>query len=493
MMTTPIYDIAIIGSGVIGSSAARLLTLKGYRVAVLEAGSDIAMGTSKANSAIVHAGFDCKPGSLMAKLNVRGNEIFEDWCKKLDVPFQRVGALVAAFAEDEEPVLDRLLENARANKVPGAEIISGDKAREIEPLLSDKATKALWAPSSAITCPYEFTIACAENAKKNGAEFIFNSKIVSVDADGSCFILTTADKRIFKAKNVINAAGIYSDDVSAMVGDIDFKIVPRKGEYLLLDRSAAHFSTVVFQTPSKMGKGVLVAPTVDGNSFAGPTAVDQEDKTDTSVTPEGIASLKLLAAKSAPSMDFRKTITLFAGLRAQAVPLAPTAPEHDFIIRAHRKNAGVFTEAAGICSPGLSSAPAIAEYITALLEENGAAPSGEAGGDPTRQAIPAFRHMTDEERKAAIEKNPLYGRIVCRCETITEAEIVEAIHRGATTVDGVKRRTRAGMGRCQGGFCSPKVMEIIARERGVPITSITKFGTGSEISPWRTREGMENQ
>lgn len=491
-MTTQTYDIAIIGSGVIGSATARLLTLKGYKVAVLEAGSDIAMGTSKANSAIVHAGFDCKPGSMMARLNVRGNKIFEAWCQDLDVPFQRVGALVAAFAEDEEPVLDRLLENAKANDVPGAEIISGDKAREIEPLLSKAATKALWAPSSAITCPYEFTIACAENAMSNGAEFIFNARVVTINSSGSVFELLTSDKRAFKAKTVINAAGIYSDEVSALVGDVDFKIVPRKGEYLLLDRSAAHFSTVVFQTPSKMGKGVLVAPTVDGNSFAGPTAVDQEDKTDTSVTPEGIASLKLMAAKSAPSMDFRKIITLFAGLRAQAVPLAPTVPEHDFIIRAHRKNAGIFAEAAGICSPGLSSAPAIAEYITTLLEENGTTPSNAPGGDPIRKAIPAFRHMNDEERKAAIEKNPLYGRIVCRCETITEAEIVEAIRRGASTVDGVKRRTRAGMGRCQGGFCSPKVMEIIARERGVPITSVSKFGAGSEISPWRTREGMDN-
>ena len=481
------FDVAIVGAGAVGAATARLLSFRKLSVAILEAASDVAMGTSRANSAIVHAGFDCKPGSLMAELNVRGNRLYDDWCAELEVPLKHVGSLVVAFSEDDVPVLEKLLDQGRQNGIPGLEIISGDEARAKEPMLSPQVVKALWAPTGGITCPYEFTIACVENAQANGAELFLNAKVAAIEDAGDVFAVKTADGRVFQARAVVNAAGLHSDEVAAMIGPVDFRIVPRKGEYLVLDRSAAPFATVVFQPPTKMGKGVLVSPTVDGNSFAGPTAVDQADKADTSVSQESIDDLRKLAAMSAPTMDFRKVITSFAGLRAVAVPLAPTAPSHDFILRAEKRAEKVFVTAAGICSPGLSSAPAIAERLVGMLAQNGVDAPPRPDAARTRKAIPAFRHMDDAARAAAIERDPAYGRVICRCETVTEAEIVEAVRRGATTVDGVKRRTRAGMGRCQGGFCSPRVMEIIARESGIPLSSITKFGGASTIAPHKTR------
>ena len=483
-----LFDVVVVGAGVVGAATARLLSHRDLSVAIVDAAADVAMGTSRANSAIVHAGFDCRPGSLMAELNVRGNALFSVWCDELDVPLKHVGSLVAAFCADDEAVLLRLLEQGRANGVPGLEILSGDAAREREPLLSPEVTQALWAPTGAITCPYGFAIACAENAVANGARLFLGARVSAISDAGGAYSVRCDNGLELRARAVVDAAGLHADDVAALAGPVDFRIVPRKGEYLLLDRSAAHFSTVVFQPPSKMGKGVLVSPTVDGNSFAGPTAVDQDSKEDTSVTQEGIDDLKRLAAKSAPSMDFRKVITSFAGLRAVAVPLAPTAPDHDFIIRARAESGGrVFATAGGICSPGLTSAPAIAERLVDLLERNGVGAPVRPGAVLRRRAIPAFRSMSDAERAEAIERDPLFGRVICRCETVTEAEIVEAVRRGATTVDGVKRRTRAGMGRCQGGFCSPRVMEIIARERGIPLTAVTKSGGASAIAPNETR------
>ena len=425
------YDVTVIGAGVVGGLIARRLAAYDLRILIVDKENDVARGATAANSAIVHAGFDAKEGSMKARMNVRGSQMMEQVCAELGVSYKRNGSLVVAF-EHERAEVEAIYRRGVQNGVEGLRIVEREELFEMEPNLNPELSCALYAPTGAIVCPYGLTIAAIGNAMDNGAELALNFEVVSIEKTAEGYTLTAADGRTVETRYLINSAGVYSDEIARMLGDESFSVHPRRGEYMLLDKECGQTtSCTIFHTPTKMGKGVLVAPTVDGNSFAGPTAVDQEDKTDTSVTPEGIASLKLLAAKSSPSMDFRKTITLFAGLRAQAVPLAPTAPEHDFIIRAHRKNAGIFAEAAGICSPGLSSAPAIAEYITALLEENGAAPSGEAGGDPTRQAIPAFRHMTDEERKAAIEKNPLYGRIVCRCETITEAEIVEEIHRVA--------------------------------------------------------------
>ncbi|MCI5552139.1 MAG: FAD-dependent oxidoreductase [Clostridiales bacterium] len=462
------YDVLIIGAGVTGCAIARELSHTGLKIALSDACDDVAMGASRANSAIVHAGYDCVPGTLMAKLNVRGNEMFDDVCESLNVPLLRVGSFVIAFGEEDEKELNNLLERGRANGVPGLEIISGERAREMEPKLSDDVTAALWAPTAGITCPYELTIAMSENARANGADILLRKRAVAIDYANDEFNVKFEDGTSVSAKYVVNAAGVYADEVARLIGDDSFTISPRKGEYMLLDKQALCVGTVIFQTPSKLGKGVLVSPTVDGNIFAGPTAQDKVEKNDTQTTPEGLAELKKFSLKSVPTLNLRQVITSFAGVRAQ-----PSTG--DFIIRPSDKNAR-FIHAAGICSPGLSSAPAIAEYVRGLIKEAGADTAERADAIYVREHAKPFRQMDAEERAEAYKRNPLYGRIICRCETVTEAEIVDAIHRGATTVDGVKRRTRAGMGRCQGGFCAPRVMEILSRELGVPTESLTKFG-----------------
>lgn len=462
------YDVLIIGAGVTGCAIARELSHTGLKIALSDACDDVAMGASRANSAIVHAGYDCVPGTLMAKLNVHGNEMFDDVCESLNVPLLRVGSFVIAFGEEDEKELNNLLERGRANGVPGLEIISGERAREMEPKLSDDVTAALWAPTAGITCPYELTIAMSENARANGADILLRKRAVAIDYANDEFTVKFEDGTSVSAKYVVNAAGVYADEVARLIGDDSFTISPRKGEYMLLDKQALCVGTVIFQTPSKLGKGVLVSPTVDGNIFAGPTAQDKVEKNDTQTTPEGLAELKKFSLKSVPTLNLRQVITSFAGVRAQ-----PSTG--DFIIRPSDKNAR-FIHAAGICSPGLSSAPAIAEYVRGLIKEAGADTAERADAIYVREHAKPFRQMDAEERAEAYKRNPLYGRIICRCETVTEAEIVDAIHRGATTVDGVKRRTRAGMGRCQGGFCAPRVMEILSRELGVPTESLTKFG-----------------
>ena len=462
------YDVLIIGAGVTGCAIARELSHSGLKIALSDACDDVAMGASRANSAIVHAGYDCVPGTLMARLNVRGNEMFDDMCESLNVPLLRVGSFVIAFGEEDEKELNNLLERGKANGVPGLEIISGERAREMEPKLSDDVTAALWAPTAGITCPYELTIAMSENARANGADILLRKRAAAIDYANDEFTVKFEDGTSVSAKYVVNAAGVYADEVARLIGDDSFTISPRKGEYMLLDKQALCVGTVIFQTPSKLGKGVLVSPTVDGNIFAGPTAQDKVEKNDTQTTPEGLAELKKFSLKSVPTLNLRQVITSFAGVRAQ-----PSTG--DFIIRPSDKNAR-FIHAAGICSPGLSSAPAIAEYVRGLIKEAGADTTERADAIYVREHAKPFRQMDADERAEAYKRNPLYGRIICRCETVTEAEIVDAIHRGATTVDGVKRRTRAGMGRCQGGFCAPRVMEILSRELGVPTESLTKFG-----------------
>lgn len=469
-MNTDRLDVLVIGAGVTGCAIARELSHTGLRVALCDACEDVAMGASRANSAIVHAGYDCVPGTLMAKLNVRGNEMFDEMCEQLSVPLMRVGSFVIAFGESDERELHNLLERGRKNGVPGLEIITGERARELEPKLSPDVTAALWAPTAGITCPYELTIALSENARANGVDILLNHRVRAIHS-GERFEVEFEGKPSVSARYIVNAAGVFADDVARMIGDASFTITPRKGEYMLMDKQALCVSTVIFQTPNELGKGVLVSPTVDGNVFAGPTAMNMTDKTDTRTTPEGMSELKRLSLKSVPTLNLRQVITSFAGVRAQ-----PSTG--DFIIRPSEVEPRLI-HAAGICSPGLSSAPAIAKYVRELLGQAGADVAERADAVYLRPHAKPFRLMDAAERAAAYKENPLYGRIICRCETVTEAEIVDAIRRGATTVDGVKRRTRAGMGRCQGGFCGPRVMEILSRELNRPTEQLTKFGGGS--------------
>ena len=477
-----IYDVAVVGAGVCGALIASALSHCDIKVALVEKCNDVAMGTSKANSAIVHAGFDALPGTLKAKFNVEGTAMMPALCETLHVPFKPIGSLVVAFSEEEKAMLDTLLERGHKNGVPGLEIYDQAKLREVEPYISEQALAALYAPTAGIVCPYELTIAAAENAVINGCALYRNFNVSALEfADG---VFTVSDgKNSIQARYIVNAAGVFCDEVSALIGDNSVDTTPRKGEYMLFDKTVGHLAShVIFQCPSKMGKGILVTPTVDGNLLIGPSAIDlnHHDKTDVSTTAPMLAQVLETARKSVPCLTTREVITSFAGLRAHC-------DRDDFIIEPSEKNAQ-FIQVAGIESPGLSSAPAIAVYVKDLIV-NQLGAKEKAQFEPGRKAPVRFRHMSQEERRALIAKDPAYGRIICRCETVTEGEIRDAIlaPAGARDVDGVKRRTRAGMGRCQGGFCGSKVVELLSRLCDKELNAITKFGDGSEILYERTK------
>ncbi len=475
------YDVAVIGAGVVGSLITRELSKYNIKVALLERCNDCAMGATKANSAIVHAGFDAVPGTLKAKLNVRGVELMKKVCKELNVPLKNNEALVVAFSEEEMPHLEMLKDRGEKNGVPGLRIVRREELVELEPNIGDTAVGALVAPTSSIVCPYELTIAGVENAVTNGAEFLRNCEVTAIDYADNEFKLTTSLGEI-TAEYVINAAGVHSGEIASLIGDNSIEIVVRHGDYYLLDKSQGSLvSRTIFQCPTKMGKGVLVSPTVDGNLIVGPSAEDIDNGDDVATTSIGLDKIYVNAIKSVPAVSLRNAITSFSGNRAH-----PTSD--DFIIGSSDVNKK-FINAAGIESPGLSSAPAIAEMVDGIINELSGGFEKKSDFDPCRPEPVRFRHMSTEERAKLIEKNKAYGRIVCRCETITEGEILDAIHApaGARDVDGVKRRTRAGMGRCQGGFCGSKVVEILARELNVPMNEITKFGGESKIMYHKTK------
>ena len=469
------YDVAVIGAGVVGSLITRALSKYDIKVALLERCNDMAMGSTKANSAIVHAGFDAKPGTLKAKLNVRGVELMNSTCAELHVPLKNIGSLVVAFSDEEMATLEELRQRGVTNGVEKLSVIGRDELKALEPNIGDTAVGALVAPTASIVCPYELTIAAVENAVTNGAEFLRNCAVTGITAKGEGFVLDTTLGEI-EADYVINAAGVHSGEIAELIGDDSIKIIPRHGDYYILDKSQGTLvSHTIFQCPSKMGKGVLVSPTVDGNLIVGPSATDIEDGDDVATTAEGLSSIYTAAIRSVPAVNLRNAITSFSGNRAH--------PESDdFIIGSSAKNKN-FINAAGIESPGLSSAPAIAEMVEGIVLDLIGDAEKKADFNPVRPEPVRFREMTAEQRAELVAKNKAYGRIICRCETITEGEIIDAIKApaGARDVDGVKRRTRAGMGRCQGGFCGSKVVEILARELGVSMNDITKFGGESKI------------
>lgn len=476
-----IYDVTIIGAGVTGALTARELSKYDVKVCLVERDTDAAAGTSKANSGIIHSGYDARPGSLKARLNVRGNEMMDRISRELDVPFKRIGSLVLAFHETDLPILSKLHQQGIQNHVKDLEVLDKERTRLMEPALPDTILGALFAPAAGIICPYGLTIGAVENAVRNGVALKLDSAVEGISKKERLFHIRT-DRETILSRFVVNAAGVYADAISSMVGDDQYSITPRKGEYLLLDKNQGKLvSKVIFQPPGMKGKGILVTPTVDGNLLIGPNANEVWDREDTSTTSWGLHEIIQTAAKSVPGLNIRQGITSFAGLRA-------TTSCHDFIIQ-ESETVGGFIHAAGIESPGLTAAPAIAEYITKLLEKAGLPLSPKTRHDPYRKSIHPFRDMTDEEREAVIKQNKQYGKIVCRCEIVTEGEIVESINRpaGARTLDGVKRRTRAGMGRCQGGFCTPGVMKILSRELGIPLQNITKMGGGSEILTGKTK------
>lgn len=472
------YDVAIIGAGVIGSAVARELSKFNVKACVIERDEDVCCGTSKANSAIVHAGFDATPGTLKAKLNVKGNEMMEKLSKELDFPFTRNGSLVVCTKDQDRKGLEKLLEKGIANGVPDLRILEREELLKMEPNLADDVTCALYAPTGSIVCPFHLTMALAENAADNGVEFFLNTEVVNIEKLSQGYKLSVKKHKtnaedtedVIEAKTVVNAAGVYADVFNNMVSEDKLSIVPRKGEYMLLDKTAGnHVTHTIFQLPSAMGKGVLVTPTVHGNLLVGPTATDIDCKEGVNTTADGLDYLSQTAALSVKNVPLRQVITSFAGLRAHE-------SKDDFIIGEVADAEGFFN-AAGIESPGLSSAPAIGEMVAKLIAEKlELVENVDFVG--TRKGILRPDTLTMEERNALIKEQPAYGNIICRCEMITEGEIMDAIHRtlGARSLDAVKRRTRAGMGRCQAGFCSPRTMEILEREANLHMFDITKNG-----------------
>ena len=472
------YDVVVIGAGVVGGMITRELAKYDLKLCLLEKEYDVAMGATKANSAIVHGGFDAKEGSMKAKMNVRGSILMENVAKELGVKYRRNGSLVVAFANERAEV-ESVYQRGLKNGVEGLRIVEHDELMAMEPNLNPELDCALYAPTGAIICPYELCISAIGNAMDNGAELKLCFEVSAIEKIDGGYLVKAADGREVAAKYVVNSAGIYSDKVAAMTGDADFDVHPRRGEYMILDKECGSFvDKTIFHTPTKMGKGILVSPTVDGNLLLGPTAVDMTDKEDTAVTAEGYAAIVKGANDNAANIPYNKVITSFCGLRS-------VGSTGDFIIK---RREGVVT-LGGIESPGLSSAPAIAEYVAELLCEGGLALDKKADHNPIRKPVHEFREMSMEEKNEVIKRDNRYGRIVCRCEGITEGEIVAAIHQnpGATDVDGIKRRTRSGMGRCQGGFCSSLVVEILARELNKPLEEITKFGKGSIINYEKTK------
>ncbi len=469
------YDIVIIGAGVVGAATARELSRLELSVALVEKGLDVASGASKANSAIIHAGYDAEPGTAMAALNVEGNALYGPLCEELAIPFRRPGSLVCALAADEVPELERLLENGRRSGVPGLSIVGRDEALAAEPRLSPSIAAALRAPSAGILMPWEVAIACAENACDNGVELRLGEAVTAIRAREGGFVVST-DRGALVARRVVNCAGAWADRVYAMVApEPGFSIRPRRGQYYLLDKTAEGLvNAVLFPAPSTLGKGVLVAPTYDGNVIVGPDAedLDADGRDDVATSAAGLERVRVQAERLVPGLPFGSAITTFSGIRAQA-------SGGDFIVG--ESAVPGFFNAAGIKSPGLSAAPAIARRLAALVTESLGGARPRAGFMPVRRPRPALERMSDADRTALIAADPRFGTIVCRCESISEGEILDAIHRsaGATTVNGVKRRARPGAGRCQGGFCGPRVVALLARELGLDPSEVLREGPGS--------------
>lgn len=477
------YDVIIIGSGVSGAASARELSRYKANICVLEKEEDVCCGTSKANSGIVHSGIDAAHGTLMAKLNVLGSEMMGELSRELDFLYKRNGSIVVCRDKEDMPNLLKLYENGVRNGVKDLKILTKTEVKELEPNITDDVIAALYAPTGGIVCPFNLNIALAENANVNGVEFKFNTEVESIEKIENGYRIHTNNGN-YETKYIVNAAGVYADKFHNMVSENKIHITPRRGEYCLLDKTAGeHVNSTIFAVPGKDGKGILTTPTVHGNLLVGPTAIDIEDKEATSTTGEGLEEVIAKSGLNVKNIPYHQVITSFAGLRAHE-------DGHEFIIK-EVEDAPGFIDCAGIESPGLSSAPAIGKMVADILKKKMDLEEKE-DFIAKRKGILNPEKLSKEERKQLIKENPAYGNIICRCEMISEGEIMDAIKRplGAKSLDGVKRRTRAGMGRCQGGFCSPRTMEILARELSVSMSEVTKSGGNSKLIVGLNKESL---
>lgn len=465
------YDVVIIGAGVVGASIARELSRFRLDVALLEKEAEVGFGVSKSNSGIIHPGTQLNPRLLMAGLCVAGNRLIRGIARALDVDFKETGELIVAFDADEAGRLLELKRQAERLGVRRLEIVGPSWLRSHEPNLNTKAVAALHAPAAGIISPYRLVYALCENASENGVEIHTLSKVEHIEQADFFEIATAAG--VFKARRVVNAAGLFADDVARLVGIDDFDIKPRKGEEFLLDKKKAYLTRhLLFPLPSPVSKGVLVTRTADGNPMIGPTAEETQDKNDLATTEEGLNRVLSGAQKLVPCIDAKDIIAYFAGLR-------PAAGK-DFIIR-REANVPGFINVAGIQSPGLTAAPAIAAHVLGLLKEDGLELRRKPIFRRRRRDVAHLFSMPQARLRRLIARRPSYGDIVCRCEMISAAEIEDAVRRGSTTLDGIKFRTRAQAGRCHGNFCTTRIMKILSREAGIPLTAVTKRGPGSEI------------
>ncbi len=468
-------DVVIVGAGIVGTTVARELSKFNLKVLVVDKKVDISEGTTKANSGLIHSGHDCEVDSLKAKFNVRGNELYTKLCDDLEIPFRRNGALVLCFNKDEHNKIEELYERAIKNGVKDVSIIFKDEILELEKNINDNVYSALYAKTAGIISPYEAAIAFAENAHTNGVDFKLNTEVLSITKVDGNFEVET-NNGLLKSKILINASGLFADEINNTLSEKKYKTIPRKGEYVLLDKTAKYLSDkTLFPLPTKLGKGILVTPTVHDNMLVGPSSLDIDDKQDKGTTGEMLEFILKCGASTVKDIPRNKIITSFAGLRSGL------EDEYDFVVE-ESKDVENLINALGINSPGLSAAPAIAEYIADIVV-NKLKPSKKDDFVEKRNAIKMFGHMSEEEQMKLVKENKNYGKIICRCEGITLGEILDSINRplGATTIDGIKRRTRLSMGRCQGGFCTSKVIEILAKELNIDVTKVSKFDNNSNI------------
>lgn len=474
------YDVIVIGCGVVGAATAYNLSRYNLKVGILEAENDVATGTTKANSAIIHAGYDPETGTLMAKLNVEGSRLSKEICQKLSVPYKQVGSLVLAFDKVQLEGIQALYIKGKKNGVIGLKILDTEQVKKLEPLVSDKVVGALYAPTAAIVSPWEICLAMAETAVKNGAEIYLENTVIAIKKEEYGFLITT-DKGEYKTKAIFNASGISGDKLHNMVASPTFKIHPHSGQYFLLDKSEGYKAQhIIFQCPVGDTKGVLVAPTVHGNLIAGPDSTAQEGQS-VRTTLAGLEFVKETAKKSIPSINYKENIRNFAGLRA-------ISDREDFIIE-EAKDAKGFFDLSGIKSPGLSAAPAIGVMACNMLQKSGVELVKKTNFIDRREKV-NFNELSTEQKIEKIKENPSYGRVICRCETITEGDILSALDTQIppVSIDGVKRRAGAGMGRCQGGFCGPRVMEILARVHNKELSEIVQDKTGTVLLTGKTKK-----
>jgi glycerol-3-phosphate dehydrogenase len=479
LLQKEMLDVVIIGAGIVGAAAAYELSRYDLSVIVLERENDVAMGATKANSAVIHAGYDPSPGTLMAKLDVESVRLAEELCVKLDVPHRHCGALVLAFSDEESATVQHLYNQAIENGVSDVFVLSKDEVLKLEPNVSREVVTALHAPGAMIVDPWEYTLALAETAVGNGVDVKLESEVTGIEEiSGGYKLHTTAGD--FETRVIINAAGLYADEIHNMAAEPEFTITPAKGEYWLLDKSeGTRVNMVLFQCPTRVGKGVLVTPTVHGNLLVGPGNIIADERDDVSTTTDELEYVKNTAKKSVPDIDFSAVIRTFSGNRAHT--------EHsDFIIKEAKPG---FIDLAGIKSPGLTAAPAIAKMVVEMLKDSGVELKEKKGFIDTRNRI-RFNKLLPDEKTALIENDRAYGRVICRCETVTEGEIRDAFNSPVPprSIDGVKRRTGAGMGRCQGGFCGPRVLELLAKHYGMELSGVLQDKAGTFVLTSRTKE-----